>query len=208
MDYIELPLIGNIKASDIPEPEEFNYWTARKNRTFYIDYEIDESYSLVELAKTIIQMNIDEKDIPTENLKPIRIFIHSYGGDLEQANFFCDLVQTSRIPVITIAMGVAMSAGFLIFLSGHKRYAFKHTQMLVHAGSAAFAGTASEIEEAQKNYKKQVDEMKAYILERTDIDEKTFNKNKNKDWYLSIDDLKKFNIIDGVITDIVFDLIV
>lgn len=202
MDYIELPLIGNIKASDIPEPEEFNYWTARKNRTFYIDYEIDESYSLVELAKTIIQMNIDEKDIPTENLKPIRIFIHSYGGDLEQANFFCDLVQTSRIPVITIAMGVAMSAGFLIFLSGHKRYAFKHTQMLVHAGSAAFAGTASEIEEAQKNYKKQVDEMKAYILERTDIDEKTFNKNKNKDWYLSIDDLKKFNIIDGVITDI------
>lgn len=202
MDYIELPLIGNIKASDIPEPEEFNYWTARKNRTFYIDYEIDESYSLVELAKTIIQMNIDEKDIPTENLKPIRIFIHSYGGDLEQANFFCDLVQTSRIPVITIAMGVAMSAGFLIFLSGHKRYAFKHTQMLVHAGSAAFSGTASEIEEAQKNYKKQVDEMKAYILERTDIDEKTFNKNKNKDWYLSIDDLKKFNIIDGVITDI------
>ena len=202
MDYIELPLIGNIKASDIPEPEEFNYWTARKNRTFYIDYEIDESYSLVELAKTIIQMNIDEKDIPTENLKPIRIFIHSYGGDLEQANFFCDLVQTSRIPVITIAMGVAMSAGFLIFLSGHKRYAFKHTQMLVHAGSVAFSGTASEIEEAQKNYKKQVDEMKAYILERTDIDEKTFNKNKNKDWYLSIDDLKKFNIIDGVITDI------
>ena len=202
MDYIELPLIGNIKASDIPEPEEFNYWTARKNRTFYIDYEIDEAYSLVELAKTIIQMNIDEKDVPPENLEPIRIFIHSYGGDLEQANFFCDLVQTSRIPVITIAMGVAMSAGFLIFLSGHKRYAFKHTQMLVHAGSAAFAGTASEIEEAQKNYKKQIEEMKTYILERTDIDEKTFNKNKNKDWYLSIDELKKFNVIDGVITDI------
>lgn len=202
MDYIELPLIGSIKASDIPEPEEFNYWTARKNRTFYIDYEIDEAYSLVELAKTIIQMNIDEKDVPPENLEPIRIFIHSYGGDLEQANFFCDLVQTSRIPVITIAMGVAMSAGFLIFLSGHKRYAFKHTQMLVHAGSAAFAGTASEIEEAQKNYKKQIEEMKTYILERTDIDEKTFNKNKNKDWYLSIDELKKFNVIDGVITDI------
>ena len=202
MDYIELPLIGNIKASEIPEPEEFNYWTARKNRTFYIDYEIDETYSLVELAKTIIQMNIDEKNVPPENLEPIRIFIHSYGGDLEQANFFCDLVQTSRIPVITIAMGVAMSAGFLIFLSGHKRYAFKHTQMLVHAGSAAFAGTASEIEEAQKNYKKQIEEMKTYILERTDIDEKTFNKNKNKDWYLSIDELKKFNVIDGVITDI------
>ena len=48
-----------------------------------------------------------------------------------------------------------MSAGFLIFLSGKKRYAFSHTSMLVHSGSAAFQGTAEQIEEAQKNYKKQ-----------------------------------------------------
>lgn len=95
-----------------------------------------------------------------------------------------------------------MSAGFLIFLSGHKRYAFRHTQMLVHAGSAAFSGTASEVEEAQKNYKKMIDEMKTYILEKTDIDERTFNKNKNKDWYLTMDDLQKYHVIDGIITDI------
>ena len=197
-----MPLIGNTKESDVPTPEEFTYWRDRKNRTFYIDYEIDEEYSLVELAKIIIQLNYDEKDIPKENLKPIRLFIHSYGGDLEQTNFFCDLVQASRIPIITIAMGVAMSAGFLIFLSGHKRYAFEHTQMLVHAGSAAFQGTASEIEEAQKKYKKQIDAMKEYILNKTDVDERTFNKNKNKDWYLTIDELKKYHIIDDVITDI------
>lgn len=147
-------------------------------------------------------MNIDEKNIPKEKLEPIRIFIHTYGGDLEQANFFCDLIQASRIPIITIAMGVAMSAGFLIFLSGHKRYAFKHTQMLVHSGSAAFQGTAEQIEEAQKNYKKQIEEMKTFILEKTEIDEKTFNKNKNKDWYLTSEDLKKYNIIDDIISDI------
>lgn len=197
-----LPLVGNTKESEIPSPEEFTYWKDRKNRVFYIDYEIDEMYSLVELSKIIIQLNLEEKDIPSDELKPIRIFIHSYGGDIEQANFFCDLLQASRIPIITVAMGVAMSAGFLIFLAGHKRYAFKHTQMLVHSGSAAFQGTAEQIEEAQKNYKKQIDEMKAYILERTDIDEKTFNKNKTKDWYLTIDDLQKYHVIDGVITDL------
>ena len=67
-------------------------------------------------------MNIKEKDIPEEELKPIRIFIHSYGGDLEQATFFSDLLLSSRIPITTVAMGVAMSAGFLIFLAGSKRY--------------------------------------------------------------------------------------
>lgn len=80
-------MVGNTRESDFPTPEEYTYWNDRKNRTFYIDYEIDEEYSLVELSKIIIQLNISEKDIPQEELKPIRLLIHSYGGDLEQANF-------------------------------------------------------------------------------------------------------------------------
>lgn len=200
MELLEIPLVGGIKEDQLPSPEEYTYWKSRKDRTFYIDYEIDEDYSLVELAKIIIQMNIEEKD--DENPDPIRLFIHSYGGDIEQALFFCDLVKSSRIPIITIGMGVAMSAGFLIFLSGKKRYAFSHTSMLVHSGSAAFQGTAEQIEEAQKNYKKQIEQMKSYIIDNTTIDEKTFNKNRNKDWYLSSDELLKYGVIDEIITDL------
>lgn len=200
MELLEIPLVGGIKEDQLPSPEEYTYWKSRKDRTFYIDYEIDEDYSLVELAKIIIQMNIEEKDV--ESPDPIRLFIHSYGGDIEQALFFCDLVKSSRIPIITIGMGVAMSAGFLIFLLGKKRYAFSHTSMLVHSGSAAFQGTAEQIEEAQKNYKKQIEQMKSYILDNTTIDEKTFNKNRNKDWYLSSDELLKYGVIDEVITDL------
>lgn len=199
MDEIVLPLIGNTKDSDIPSPEDYTYWKARACRTFYIDYEIDECYDLVELSKVIIQMNMEEKDIPKKDLKPIFLYLHCYGGDLEQANYFCDLIKSSRIPIVTVGMGVAMSAGFLIFLAGHKRYAFKHCQMLVHTGSAGFQGTAEQIEEAQKNYKKQLENMKAYILENTDIDEKTFNKNKSKDWYLTSDELVKYRIVDKII---------
>ena len=200
MELLEIPLVGDTKENQLPSPEEYTYWKDRKNRTFYIDYEIDEDYSLVELAKIIIQMNFEEKDI--ESPEPIRLFIHSYGGDIEQSLFFCDLVKSSRIPIITIGMGVAMSAGFLIFLSGKKRFAFSHTSMLVHSGSAAFQGTAEQIEEAQKNYKKQIEQMKSYILENTNIDEKTFNKNRNKDWYLSSDELLKYGVIDEIITDV------
>lgn len=202
LEKIAIPIVGGLKSDDLPAPETYTYWKDRTNRTFYIDYEIDDDYSLLELAKVIIQMNIEEKDVRTEDLKPIRLFIHSYGGCLEQANFFCDLIQASRIPVITIAMGVAMSAGFLIFLSGRKRYAFSHTQMLIHEGSAAFQGTAGQVEDAQKSYKKQIEEMKRYILDKTSIDEKTFNRNKNKDWYLSSEELVKYNIVDEIITDI------
>lgn len=196
----ELPLLlANAQSDKFLSPEDYTYWKAREDRTFYIDYEIDEDYRLVELSKIIIQMNMQEKDIPRENLKPIYLWIHSYGGDIEQANFFCDLCISSRIPIITIAMGAAMSAGFLIMLSGHKRYAFRHSQLLVHTGSGTLSGTAEQIEEAQKNYKKQINEMKEYILTRTSIDEKTFSKNKSKDWYLTSDELVRFNVVDKLI---------
>lgn len=203
MELLTLPLVGKALDSPWPAPEEYQYWKDRENRTFYIDYEIEEDYSLIELSKIIFQMNIDEKDVPESELKPIRLFIHSYGGDIEQSLFFCDLIKSSRIPVYTIAMGVAMSAGFLIFISGHKRFAFNHTQMLVHSGSAAFQGTAEQIEEAQKNYKKQIEAMKTYILENTTIDEKIFNKNRNKDWYLTNEELVKYKVVDEIVENIV-----
>lgn len=202
MDNVVLPVIEGISNKDVLTPAEYNYWTSRQNRTFYIDFEVDETYKLMEIAKVIIQINMSEINIPKENLKPIYLFVHSYGGDIEQANFFCDLVMSSRVPIITIGMGVAMSAGFLILISGQKRYAFKHCQMLIHSGSAGFSGTAEQVEEMQKNYKKQINEMKEYILERTSIDEKTFNKNKNKDWYLTSKELIDYHVVDALIENI------
>ena len=202
MQMIELPIVENIKSDGFLSPEEYTYWRARESRTFVIDYEIDEEYSLIELSKIIIQMNMDEKDIPKENLKPIYIWIHSFGGDMHQQRFFSDLLIASRIPIITIAMGVTMSAGFLIFLAGHKRYAFPHSKLLVHDGYAGFEGTASEMEEFQRNYKKMISEMKEYVLARTAIDEKTFNRYKNKDWYLSTDELVQYGVVDKIIDSI------
>ena len=72
-----LPAILQDALSDkYLSPEEYTYWKARENRTFYIDYELDDDYMAIELGKIIIQMNMEEKDIPKEELKPIYGFIH------------------------------------------------------------------------------------------------------------------------------------
>lgn len=199
MQFLLPNILEEAKSENYISPEEYTYWKSRENRTFYVDYEIDETYELIELGKIIIQMNMEEKDIPKEELKPIYLWVHSYGGDLEQCHAMIDIIEASRIPIVTVAMGVAMSAGFMLFLSGHKRYAFKHSNLMVHEGSAAFSGTAEQIEQAQKNYKKQIDGMKEYILSRTNIPEKVFNKNKTKDWYLTADELIKYSVADKLV---------
>lgn len=194
---IPLPIpITNVSPT-LPSPVESLYWELKNKRTYWIDFEITQDYDLLTLAKEIINLNTEEAKVL--NPEPIVLYIHSYGGDLNQAQFFCDLIECSHIPIITVAAGVAMSAGLLIFLSGKKRYAFKHSQLLIHQGSASFSGTADEIKSAQESYEKQLDKMEDYILSHTKIDKKTFDKKKLKDWYVSGDELITMGIADKII---------
>jgi ATP-dependent Clp protease protease subunit len=191
---LDIEFLKDFKDITLPDPSEIEYWKLAKYRTFFIDYDVDEDYRLIELAKTIIRMNLEEAKIPEKDLKPLTLLIFSYGGDLDQANFMCDLIESSRIPIITVATGVAMSAGFLIFLAGKRRYAFEHTSLLVHEGSASFSGTAEAIRQAQENYQKQLEQMREYVLSHTDIDAETFDANRTKDWYLSSKEIRQFKL--------------
>ena len=196
---IPLPLPVQDMSSGLPLPDEALYWELAEHRAYWIDYEITDNYNLLTLAKEIIKLNMIEAGVTSP--KPITLYIHSYGGDLDQAQFFCDLIESSHIPVITVATGVAMSAGLLIFLSGKRRYAFKHSTLLIHQGSAAFSGTAEEIKSAQESYERKLGKMEQYILSHTSIDKKLFDKKKNKDWYVTGDDLINYGIADKIIVN-------
>lgn len=79
---------------------------------------------------------------------------------------------------------------------------------MVHKGQASISGTPDQIEQAQKNYKRQLNDMKEFILARTEIQEKVFNRNKNKDWFLTVEELEKYKVVDKIIdnfTDIFAD---
>lgn len=183
-----------LKDSAYMSPAEYNYWKARNNRTFYIDYEIDETYELMELCKTILQINADDASTPKEELKPIVIYVHSFGGDVYQKNALTDILCASRTPVITVGLGVIMSSGFDIFLAGHRRYAFEHSQFLCHAGYGAMQGSQSELAEANKNNKYRLEMDKQYILSRTAIPETVYKKMRDKDWYFTADEVRQYNI--------------
>lgn len=196
-EFLGIAIPQELQDLTLPAPEELTYWKLREQRTYWIDYEIDEDYSLIELAKEIVRINNEEKG--NKDPAPITLYIHSYGGDLRQAIFFCDLVESSHVPIITVATGAAMSAGLLIFLSGKRRYAFKHTKLLIHQGSGSFTGNYEELDAAQKSYRREIESMKDYILSHTDIYEKTYEKKKSKDWYLIGQDLVTYGVAHKIV---------
>lgn len=64
--------------------------------------------------------------------EPIKIYINSYGGNLYDMWSLIDIILNSKTPIYTYCTGYAMSAGFKIFLAGHKRFVSKHATLLYH----------------------------------------------------------------------------
>ena len=54
MEFLLPSILEDAENDKYLSPETYTYWKARENRTFYIDYEICEDYSLIELSKIII----------------------------------------------------------------------------------------------------------------------------------------------------------
>lgn len=200
MNELQITLPTNLANMNLPEPELVIYYRNLENRTFWIDFEID--VSLLEITKTILYLNKLDSGIEPEKRQKIILNVFSYGGDLDACYHLLDVCAMSKTPIVTVNQGVAMSAGLLILLAGHKRYCTKRSQAMIHSGSAGLQGTYEQIEESQKSYKKAVDEMRNYILERTKIDIKLFNKNKTKDWFLSGTEQVELGIVEKIITDI------
>jgi ATP-dependent Clp protease protease subunit len=76
---------------------------------------------------------------------PIVIYIDSYGGSVYQCLGLISVMMNSKTKIHTI-FGVAMSAGFMILISGHKRFSYKHSTLL-HQASSFSSGELKKIEE-------------------------------------------------------------
>lgn len=188
---VELPNQG------LPDPAELTYYKLEKERKIYLDYEVDENS--LNVQKMILRWNMEDKDIPVEQRKPIWIYILSPGGALTYMWAICDAINASKTPVYTVNAGLAASAASLIFISGHKRFMFKTSTVLIHEGSAELSGDAIKVMDQSEAYKKSLKQMKEYILEKTKIPPKDLNKKRANDWELSSDYCLKNGVCDVLI---------
>ena len=115
MEYANIIIPKAVENLQLPDPELRNFYIDLDNRTFWLDDEVTPF--LLELTRYIIYWNKEDKEVPIEQRKPIRILIFSPGGDLETYRSISDIIQLSKTPIVGINMGVAYSAAAMIFLS-------------------------------------------------------------------------------------------
>lgn len=199
-ELMKIAIPQELENLQLPSPELLTYYRNLEDRVIWIDYGVDET--ILEVSKLIMYFNKLDKDVPIEERKPIKLLLYSYGGDGQACFSLLDVIALSKTPVYTYNMGVAMSAGLLILLAGHKRFCLKNSTALAHSGSGGTCGSYEQTEAQMKDYKRFVETMRNYIIERTNIDTKTFNKYKSKEWYLYSEDQIKYGVVDKLVEDI------
>lgn len=191
---------GDVSTMQLPDIDLYTYWNLYNKRIICLDGDIENwDYHMV---KTIIQINMADIGIEHDKRKPIIILVNSPGGLLNITNSIIDTIKISSTPVWTVNMGEALSGGCLIFLAGQKRFTTANSWCMCHAGSGGIQGNYNETKEQSKVWDNQVKSMGNYIMERTGIDSKTYNKYKNKDWWLNADQQIEFGFATDKIDNI------
>lgn len=194
-----LPQIS--EALSFPDPELRSYYEALSNRIIYITNEITSDY-LLSYSKLIFEFNREDKDLPIEQRQPIKFLLYTPGGELDAALHFMEICRISKTPIYTYNLGICYSGGTAMLLAGTKRFALRNSQALIHCGSGVIDGNYDQVQKFAKQYQKKIEFFTQYLLRRTKISAKEYNKHKNEEWFLNDEEQKKFGIVDEMIESI------
>lgn len=180
----------NIKTGNLSDFVKFPY-------TVQIRGEINEENA----ANFAFQFNIAH----SSGQEIIPIVIDSYGGDIYALMTMVDIIKTATVPVATICVGKAMSAGAVLLTCGHPGYRFASTNSTIMIHSARGEGGGGNVEEHKVNTKELI-RLNKKILgimsencgHPKDFFEKVMGDKKFADWYLSSAEAKKYNIINEI----------
>src|ERR1700693_3667985 len=87
------------------------------------------------------------KDDP---MKPIVVYIDSYGGEVDALAKMIETMDEVSNPVITVAMGKAMSCGAMLLSHGDIRFCGKHSRVMIHEVSIGTGGDVHDVESTAK----------------------------------------------------------
>ncbi len=139
-----------------------------------------------------------EKKIDVNKRTPIKIYIDSNGGNLEACFTIIDAITMSKTPVWTINIGKAYSAGFFIFITGHKRFAYPNSSFLFHEGSTGIYQDANKFKNYADFYKQQLERLRAITLKHTQIEPEEYDKHVKDDWWFNVDEALKYGVTDKI----------
>ena len=153
--------------------------------------------NIMPLVAQIMEWNM------TTDLDHIKLYINSPGGSVHSAFHLIDVMKQSKIPVHTIAMGLAASCGVLTFMAGEKghRYITQNTSVMSHQYAWGSKGKEHELYGMIKEFELSSKRMIEHYKKCTGKSEKYIRQHllPETDQWLSSREVLKHGIADKII---------
>jgi ATP-dependent protease ClpP protease subunit len=161
---------------------------------FYGDITPENTLEFVEAFKKL-EIHLLKQQADLIGYQPqIRVHIMSGGGDVYSGFTLKNIIEKSRVKVITIAQGACCSAATFMFLGGSERRMGLNAYLLIHQISTEIWGEFKDLKHEMKNCEKLMKDLKKMYMSKTDIPDRKFKRLMKKDLYLSASKCLKYKI--------------
>ena len=163
-------------------------------RVLVLDGQLDDDNGMLLLSQLI---SLASEDTHAD----ISLWIHSPGGSVPSMLAIRDVIRTIGPDVATLALGTAYSAGQFLLSAGTpgKRRALPHASILMHQGSAGFAGTAVDVETQAEELRHVRDTVLGLIAEDTGQDPATVFTDSLHDRWFTAEQALAYGFIDEIV---------
>lgn len=165
---------------------------------YYGDIDRENALEFVEKFKKL-EIDLMKKAAELVGYEPmIRVHIMSEGGDVFAGLNMMNVLERSRVKVITIAQGSCCSAATFVLLGGSERRMGKNAYCLIHQISTEMWGNFNELKNEMKSNDKLMKMLKDMYLSKTKIPETKFKTLMKRDIYLPPDKCLKYGIVSAI----------
>lgn len=133
--------------------------------------------------------------------KDISIYLNSPGGSVYAGLGIYDTMQYISSDVSTICTGMAASMAAVLLVAGTKgkRFALKHSRVMIHQPMGGAQGQASDIEITAREIQKLKKELYTIIADHSGNDIERIAKDSDRDYWMTALEAKEYGMIDDVL---------
>ncbi len=137
----------------------------------------------------------------TDPGKDISIYINSPGGSVYAGLGIYDTMQYVASDVSTLCTGMAASMAAVLLVSGQKgkRFALRHSRVMIHQPMGGAQGQASDIEITAREIKKLKDELYNIIAEHSGQAFEKVERDSDRDYWMTSAEALEYGMIDRVL---------
>jgi ATP-dependent Clp protease protease subunit len=133
--------------------------------------------------------------------KDITIYVNSPGGSVYDGLGIYDTMQYISSDVSTVCTGMAASMAAVLLVAGtkDKRFALKHSRVMIHQPMGGAQGQASDIEITAREIQKIKQELYTIIADHSGNPYEKVSADSDRDYWMTAEEAKEYGMIDQIL---------